>query len=481
MRSTPALTRLFAGFAMLSALAMAGVAAWGTPANAADPFLRRTAAVQVAEMVGPAVVNITSDKQEETRFGEPNRLGRGGDFYRDFLRPKGREPKIQMLGSGVIIDDERHVLTNAHVITGASRIRVTLADGREFDATLVGAAPNIDLAVLQIQSDEELPWVTPGTSSDLMVGEPVIAIGNPFGLFSNSVTTGVLSAVDRSLNINGDFYYGFLQTDASINPGNSGGPLLNAEGSLIGINTAIYQGAQGIGLAIPIDLANRVVSELLRHGEIAPAWIGLEFQRLDPALKEVLTLPEGVSGALITDVDPDSPASTAGLKRGDLVISIDGYKVKGVRSLFEALRATLVGQTLSLEIWRHGSTHAFDVVGAELPDRFINELAQRFLGMRLSPASSGGFEIGEIDTRYPAAYFGLRAGDVVRGINGRELNNMDDLRRSMIAMRRDYAESNAMNRAMLKVQRGVEVQHFPLPSLEAFELYRRMRRGNRLQ
>jgi serine protease Do len=483
MKSSNALQRIVAILVAAIALGISGsastIAIWVEPAHAADPFLRRTAAVQVVEEVGPAVVNITSDKLENPPYGEQNQP-RGG-FYRDFLRPKWRAPKTQMLGSGIIIDSDRHVLTNAHVITGASRIRVTLADGREFDATLVGAALNNDLAVLQIQSDEELPWVPPGTSSDLMVGEPVIAIGNPFGLFSNSVTTGVLSAVDRSLNIDGDYYYGFLQTDASINPGNSGGPLLNAEGTLIGINTAIYQGAQGIGLAIPIDVAKRVVRELLQHGKIAPAWLGLEFQSLDPALQDVLTLPQGVSGALITDVAPGSPAKEAGLKRGDLVISIDGNRIQGVQSFFEALRTTLVGQTLILEIWRHGASQKIQIVGANLPDHVIGELAQQLLGMRLEPISSGGFEIGEIDSRYPAAYAGLQPGDIVRGINGLELSNMEDLRRTMLALRREYTASGGKNRAMLMVQRGNEVRHFVFPSLAAFEHYQRMRGGNRLQ
>ncbi|MFP8870266.1 MAG: trypsin-like peptidase domain-containing protein, partial [Myxococcota bacterium] len=189
-----------------------------TSAFAADPFLRRTAAVEVVERVGPAVVNITTERVEPKRKGFQTGDRVPNDFYRDFLLPHGGPPNVQMLGSGVIIDRERHVLTNAHVIAGASRIRVTLADGREFPASLVGAAPNNDLAVLVIETDEDLPWVPTGTSNDLMVGEPVIAIGNPFGLFSNSVTTGVLSSIDRSVNVEGDYYYGFLQTDASINP-----------------------------------------------------------------------------------------------------------------------------------------------------------------------------------------------------------------------------------------------------------------------
>lgn len=456
-------------------VACTGFVCAALPALAADPFLRRTAAVQVVEKVGPAVVNITTDRPDPRR--EDFQLGDStpNDFYRDFLQPRGRAPDVQMLGSGVIIDRDRHVLTNAHVIAGSSRIRVSLADGREFSASLVGAAPNNDLAVLEIETDEELPWVPPGVSDDLMVGEPVIAIGNPFGLFSNSVTTGVLSAIDRSVNIEGDYYYGFLQTDASINPGNSGGPLLNAEGTLIGINTAIYKGAQGIGLAIPIDTAKRVIAELLEHGEIPPPWIGLEFQNLDPALQSVMQLPDGVTGALVTKVEPDSPAEEAGMKRGDLVISIDGYRIDRDRSFFEALKTSLVGQPLELQVWRDGAIQTIRVIGTDLPDRIVDDLARHFLGMKLVPELGPGFKISELAPDYPAAYLGIRPGDTVVGINGRTLTGRDELRRAMVDLRRDYASTNARNRVLLVVRRGVQQRHFSLPSYEAFTALRQLK------
>ncbi len=462
-------------FALAISIASLAVAA-AERASAADPFLRRTATVDVVERVGPAVVNITTDLSDPRRETFRSRNGRRNDFYRDFLRPRPRSPATQILGSGVIIDAERHVLTNAHVITGASRIRVTLADGREFSARLVGAAPNNDLAVLEIETDEELPWIPTGTSDDLMVGEPVIAIGNPFGLFSNSVTTGVLSAIDRSLMVEGDYYYGFLQTDASINPGNSGGPLLNAEGTLIGINTAIYKGAQGIGLAIPISTANRVIAQLLEHGEIPPPWIGLEFQNLDPALHSVMKLPDGVSGALVTKVEPDSPAERGGLKRGDLVISIDGHKIGQDRSFFEALATSLVGQAIELEVWRHQATQKIRVVGEDLPDHIVDHLAAQFLGMTLSTEVGAGFRINDVDASSPAYYLGIRAGDSVIGINGRSLHGLDDLRRAMVDLRRDYISTQAQNQVLLVVRRGDRQEHVLLPSFETFAAYRRQSR-----
>ena len=445
-----------------------------TSAFAADPFLRRTAAVEVVERVGPAVVNITTERVEPKREGFQTGDRVPNDFYRDFLLPHGGPPNVQMLGSGVIIDRERHVLTNAHVIAGSSRIRVTLADGREFPASLVGAAPNNDLAVLLIETDEDLPWVPTGASNDLMVGEPVIAIGNPFGLFSNSVTTGVLSAIDRSVNVEGDYYYGFLQTDASINPGNSGGPLLNAEGTLIGINTAIYKGAQGIGLAIPIDAAKRVIAELLKHGEIPPPWIGLEFQNLDPALRSVMQLPDGVAGALVTKVEPNSPAEKSRLKRGDLVIAIDGHRIDRDRSFFEALNTSLVGQTLELEVWRDGGVKTVRVVGTDLPNHIVNDLVEQFLGMKLVPGVGPGFKISELKPDYPAAFFGIVAGDTVLGVNGRTLTGHDELRRAIVDIRRDYASTNARNRVLLVVRRGAQQQHIALPSYEAFTAFRHL-------
>lgn len=451
---------------------VASVAA-SNPARAADPFLRRTATVRVVEKVGPSVVNITTDRPEARPESFKVRQMSRNSFYRDFLRPRELERKSQILGSGVIIDKQRHVLTNAHVIAGSNRIRVTLADGREFPASLVGAAPNNDLAVLKIETDEDLPWIPTGVSNDLMVGEPVIAIGNPFGLFSNSVTTGVLSAIDRSLVVDGDYYYGLLQTDASIYPGNSGGPLLNAEGTLVGINTAIYKGAQGIGLAIPIDTANRVVAELLEHGEIPPPWIGLKFQNLDPALQTVMKLPDGVSGALVTEVSSGSPAETAGMKRGDLVIGIDGHSIYRSNAFFEVLNASLVGQTIELEVWRDGTSHKTELVGADLPDHIVRELARQFLGMNLAPEIATGFRISELDTDSPAAFFGIRSGDVVLGINGRGLSDNDDLRRAMVDLRRDRASMNAKNRVLLVLRRGRQLRHFSLPSYESFAAYRK--------
>ena len=315
------------------ALPFASAALWVavlavSAAHAADPFLRRTATVDVVQHVGPSVVNITTERLSKTpspfRVRPDSSDPRYEAFFDNFFAPRART--VQSLGSGVIFDREGHVLTNEHVIAKATRVRVAIADGREFDAEVVGADANNDLAVLRIIMDkkETLPFTPLGNSDDLMVGEPVIAIGNPFGL-SSSVTTGVISAINRSVNAQASTsFHGLLQTDALINPGNSGGPLLNAEGRLIGINVAIYGGAQGIGFAIPINVASRVIHELLLYGEVHPVWLGLEFQDIEPALRQVLAIPNESRGALIHRVQPGSPAARAGIRRGDVIIGVDG-------------------------------------------------------------------------------------------------------------------------------------------------------------
>jgi serine protease Do len=400
-------------------------------------------------------VNITT----EQRISQQNPFRPfGGDpffdrFFQDFFEP--RLPRTaENLGSGVLIDSERHVLTNEHVVAAADRIRVSLSDGREFDATLIGADPNHDLAILQVQTGEALPWLEPGTSKDLMVGEPVIAIGNPFGL-SHTVTTGVISALGRSLRTDQRVYHGFLQTDASINPGNSGGPLLNAEGRLIGINTAIYNRAQGIGFAIPIDDARRVVRELIEHGEVSPVWLGIDFQDLDPRLVAELGLPPGTRGVLVSRVRARSPAARAGVRTGDLVTRIDGQAVASARDFFERLERATSGQDLALTLLRDGRPHELGVRAAEIPDGYVAELAADLIGLELSPASRG-FVVRGVRPDSGAQQIGLRVGDRLLAIGGRELSDADALLRAVLGLR-------GQSRALIVVERGNGRYHVALP------------------
>ena len=423
------------------------------PAFAGDPFLRHTATVDAVQKVGPAVVTITSSRAMKNPF----RTAGNESVYQRFLQDFGRrQPSDVELGSGVIIDPQGHVLTNEHVTSRASQIRVKLADGRSFSASVVGADPNNDLAVLQIETDESLPWIAPGVSDDLLVGEPVIAIGNPFG-FSNTVTTGVISALDRSFHTQNQSFHGFIQTDASINPGNSGGPLLNAEGTLIGINSAIYGGAQGIGFAIPIDIAKRIVSELIEHGEVTPIWLGLKFQDLKPALHEVMGVPTGVRGVLVNEVNPNSPALRAGLVRGDVILRVDGRAVNGAKQVLGYLAKVLVDQDLLFELWRDGKQMAITVRAEEIPAQQVRLLAHSVLGLALGKRTDDeGFRIAGVRQGSHAAKMGFRAGDRLMAVNGRWLAANDDLRRAMVELR-------GRVRAVLVVQRGSGRYHVTIP------------------
>jgi len=445
------------GLRIASLLALLALAGGAYPAAAGDPFLRRTAAVEVVQRVGPSVVNITTET--EVRQASPFEGFRGDPlfqrFFQDFFDP-GMPRTAQSLGSGVIIDKDGHVLTNEHVVGRANRIQVTLSDGRDFEARLVGADPNNDLAVLKIDTPEKLPWVAPGSSGDLLVGEPVIAIGNPFGL-SNTVTTGVISALDRSIRSSDDrAFYGFIQTDASINPGNSGGPLLNAEGTLIGVNTAIYQGAQGIGFAIPIDVARRVVDQLLAHGAVAPVWLGIELQNLDANLHEALELPRGTKGALVSGVASGSPAAQAGVRRGDLVTRVSGHALETARDFFAIVEGATPGQEVEIELLRTGQKRSVTARAEAISDEGAAQLAERLLGLSLAAGEHGGFRVKAVRPRSGAESVGFKPGDLVLGINGRALADAESFHRSVLDLQ-------GRSRALVVVQRGDGRYHVTVP------------------
>ncbi len=430
----------------------------GPGAPEARNYPRKTPVVEAVEKVGPAVVNISSRETLERRSFPNFRMDPlFEEFFRDFFDPgPGRRFEHNSLGSGVIIDGgERLVLTNAHVVANTGRITVTLQDQREFGARLVGTDPESDLAILRIDTSESLPAVRMGDSDDLMIGETVIAIGNPFG-FSHTVTTGVISAIGRSIRTEDRVYHSFIQTDASINPGNSGGPLLNINGELIGINTAIYAKAQGIGFAIPINHARRITEDLIRYGEVKPAWIGLMVQDVDRRLARYLNLP-GTGGAIVKAMDPGSPAVSAGFENGDVVLSVDGAPIESARDYQLAMRSTAPGKRVTVEVWREGRSRTLQVTAGRFPMAQAESLGFRLLGIRVdevAPDTGGpgaGFEGGvRITEVRPGTYLsriGVRPGDLLRRIDDIPIQSVEDFRKTMVQYRHKSS-------AVLLVQRG---------------------------
>ena len=448
------------------------------PALAADPFLRRTATVDVVERVGPSVVNIlaegTADFASAPIIPSEDALEQ---YFGSYYDPRAQEGKSR--GSGVIFDREGHVLTNMHVIRGVKGLRVALADGRVFPAEVVGADEVNDLAILRLRMEERetLPFTKPGDSNDLLVGEPVIAIGNPLG-FSNSVTTGVISSVNRTVRREAEpdptnftqsaglgYFHGLIQTDASINHGNSGGPLLNAEGRLIGINVAMVRGAQGLGLAIPIDTAKRVINELLLYDEVRPVWLGLEFQELDPRLQQILDMPQNARGALVSRVQTGSPAALAGIERGDVIIGVDGRKLSGIagqpysaaRQLNDDFNHLTDGRPVDFEFVRESAVLEARAIATEMPPTVVARIAHTRLGLELELAErEQAYAIRSVREGSSAEALGLRPGDFLLQVNGVVLRNYESLRRAIAKIR-------GKTRALVVVQRGPGLYPLAIP------------------
>ena len=437
---------------------LSGLAGLAGPWAVASAQTRRTPVVRAIERVAPATVNITTTQQLQpvvNPFFRRNPLFE--EFFGRFADPRPRT--AQSLGTGVVIDVEGHVLTNEHVLAGATEIHVALADGREFAAELIGADPETDLAVIKLQADEPVPTANLGTSSDLMIGETVVAIGNPFGLH-HTVTTGVLSAVNRSVRSENGEYHGLLQTDASINPGNSGGPLLNIEGDVIGINTAIFRGAEGIGFAIPIDRARKIASELIEHGQVSPVWLGLRVQRLTPGLHSALDL-EADAGALVSHVFDGSPAQRAGLRRGDVILRLEGTPVATPRTYFEILRGIPAGEVAEMRVERERTVHTISLPTEAFPEERADDLAELLLGLSVrDPAPRKGAERGlavsRVAPRSAAARIGLRPGDRIVQLDRAEIGDRAAFRRAVSKLR-------GRRQVLLLVRRGSRGYHVTLP------------------
>jgi serine protease Do len=313
---------------------------------------------ELAEKVRPAVVNISTVTTVRIpggpfhQFFGPGDKGPFGDFFRKFFgNIPDQELKQQSLGSGFIVDRDGYIITNNHVVAGAEEIKVKLADGRQFKAKVIGRDPKTDLALIKITAIfENLPVLGLGDSDAIRVGDWVLAVGNPFGL-EHTVTQGIISATGRVIGAGP--YDNFLQTDAPINPGNSGGPLVNLKGEVIGINSAVVAAGQGIGFAIPSNLAKRVTSQIKETGKVVRGWIGVSIQDMTPELAQALKIKEP-RGALISAVNRGGPAETAGIKRGDVIVSFDDKDIKDASSLPPIVADTSPGKNVDVAVIRNG-------------------------------------------------------------------------------------------------------------------------------
>ena len=346
---------------------------------------------------------------------------------------------------GFVINGDGYVVSNNHVVDGASEIRVKLSDGREFPAKVLGRDPKTDLALLKIEVTG-LPTIPMGDSEALQVGEPVMAIGNPFGL-EQTVTTGIVSGTGRV--IGGGPYDDFIQTDASINPGNSGGPLINARGQAVGINAAIFSqtgGSIGIGFAIPVNLAKPVLTQLADGGRVVRGWLGVSIQPVTPELAKSLKLSE-TAGALVSGVTEGSPAAKAGLKPGDVILEFNGERVARADRLPNAVATTAVGREVPLAVVRDGNAMRLTVkVGEQAESREARVRGREGAGGARPhrragdsarwPARCGlrderGVIVRDVEADSPAAEAGLRAGDVIVEVNRQAIHNAADMRRQI--------------------------------------------------
>ena len=445
---------LFAGAALLAVGAVLG--AWATVVTGHFPFSYsyvpaaagaevignlslQTGFAPVVDKVLPAVVSITSSKTVRLGAAMPNppesndlfRRFFGDDFFRQFDAP--RQQRLRGLGSGVITGADGYILTNNHVVDDTDDLKVTLQDKREFAAKVVGKDPRSDLAVLKIEASK-LPLISFGDSEIVKVGDVVLAVGNPFGV-GQTVTMGIVSATARrGLGI--EDYEDFIQTDAAINPGNSGGALVNMNGELIGINTAILSngtgGNQGVGFAIPVTMARNVMDQILRTGKVTRGWLGVTIQEVTPEIAKSFNLQGEPRGALIGDVSAGSPAEKGGLKRGDIVVELNGTKVADSRELRLKVANLTPGSSTRFKVFRDGAERDLSVALGEAPANLaaagttggapalgiqvepaLPQVAREF-GL---PAGSKGLVITSVQPGSVADEAGLQVGDLIQEVN----------------------------------------------------------------
>jgi serine protease Do len=462
--------RVIGGIAAATVLGLA-VAAPGYAASPPDTF------ADLAAKVTPAVVNVSSTHVMAQQEGQ-GLLGPGEEmpfppgspfeqFFKQFQeqqREQQKHPrKVTSLGSGFIIDPSGYVVTNNHVIDDAKNIQVTLTDGTEYPAKVVGNDPKTDLALLKVDPKKPLPYVSFGDSDKMRIGDWVMAVGNPFGL-GGTVTAGIISA--RGRDIHEGPYDDFLQTDAAINQGNSGGPTFSTDGSVIGINTAIFSpsgGSVGIGFAIPSNLAKPIIAELKTQGHIDRGWLGVSIQELTPDLTQGMGLASD-KGALISSVQEGSPAAVAGIQPGDVVLAFGDHVIASPKDLSRVVAETPSGTSLPMKIWRDGSEQTVNVKIAKMKDEDVastegsgtepdaspsaSDTVQQ-LGATLAPVTdetrqqfglaknAQGVVIADLEEDSVLADQGVRPGDVIQRVNDRKVANPGDVAKALHEARAD--------------------------------------------
>jgi serine protease Do len=493
--------------ATVALLALAGLGTWQLlPAPAAEaapsvehgltaiqpPVGAPTTFADLIEAVKPAVVNISSSAPATRRAGpdgmRPDRRFPGNpsldEFFRRFFEPQagegaGRQPlDVQSLGSGFIVDAGGLVVTNNHVIEGASEVVVTLNDGTRYPAEVIGSDPQTDLALLEIEAAEPLPHASFGDSQQARAGDWVIAIGNPFGL-GGTATSGIVSA--RGRDIQAGPYDDYLQIDAPINRGNSGGPLFDTSGRVIGVNTAIYSpngGSVGIGFAIPASQAAPIIDQLRENGEVVRGWLGVQIQQLDDEVAEGLGL-DSSDGALVASVVDESPASRAGLEPGDVIVSFEDQTIEDIKDLTRQVAAVAPGEEVELELWRDGNRIRVDVDLGQNPGdgtRLAStggaggDEPEARLGLSLSPLTPDtrrhygldqeleGALVSQVEPGSPASAKGIRAGDVVLRVGQKAVSSPSAVIEEVERLREDDRPS-----VVFQIARGDERRFLAVP------------------
>lgn len=439
--------------AIVTAIAAVMLAGSPHPSGAADtpaaaPVFPPSFA-DLADRVKPAVVNISTTATVRVP-GNPFRhfFGPEGDPFGDFFRRHfgdvpDREMKRRSLGSGFILDRQGLIVTNNHVVAaGAENIKVRMGDGREFKAEIIGRDAKTDLALIRIESPAaDLPALALGDSGRMRVGDWVMAVGNPFGL-EQTVTTGIVSATGRVIGAGP--YDDFIQTDAPINPGNSGGPLVNMRGEVIGINTAIVAMGQGLGFAIPSNLAAVVIAQLKEKGQVTRGWIGITIQAVTPDIAGAMGLKD-TRGALVSSVVAGSPAERAGIKQGDVIIAFDGKEIRDLNDLPRIVADTPVGKQVNVDLLRDGKKQSPALTVAEMkedgtspaegpavefPGMEVAEITPQ-LAMQLQLEKAEGVIVTRVRAGSPAEDAGIRRGDVIVEFNRQPVRDMKDYREAL--------------------------------------------------